>query len=629
MTATLQTHADALRPEHAQADEVQQEELFAAIASAHASETDERRRPQAILDAICEAIGATTAHLSISLGSDERLLRAHGTVGDAWDQTARAAALEVHADATPRARIYGRSKQHPELVLLAAPLAVGGHGPFGGIAVVRSLESVGDADRLLLLLRAAAAHASLALTTVAPTRHPGAELEDFARVFARAPEYSSTHEFAYAVTNALRTRLDCEQTALGLVKRGRIKVICISGLDHVKQRSPGAHRIEQAMGETADAATPLVAQSNDQWGDSGSTPDAALHKQWRADAAGASVATIPLMSGETVVAVLALRRSEDRPFSQDDLAAGARLVTPLAAALPLIAEATRSLRSRAARQVRHTLHWATRAGSWGRKAMLLLALAFGVWFAAGSSTYRVTSPATVIAMREHAIATPFAGMIAEVMVRPGDRVERAQPIARMDTRDMEFERRETLAQLQQLDRRLKDATAQRDMATASQVAAERVVLESRLATLDNRLAQAVMLSPSAGVVVGSETRQLAGAHVSAGEPLFVIADESSMIIELRVPEGRMTHVKPGAPIRFASNARPELSGASAIDRIAPTADDDGRARAFSAHAAIPPGQPWLRPGMEGVAQIDGGTRRNWWIALHGVLDTARLRFWID
>ena len=33
--------------------------------------------------------------------------------------------------------------------------------------------------------------------------------------------------------------------------------------------------------------------------------------------------------------------------------------------------------------------------------------------------------------------------------------------------------------------------------------------------------------------------------------------------------------------------------------------------------------------MEGVAIIDAGMHPNWWIALHRVIDAARLNFWID
>jgi hypothetical protein len=49
---------------------------------------------------------------------------------------------------------------------------------------------------------------------------------------------------------------------------------------------------------------------------------------------------------------------------------------------------------------------------------------------------------------------------------------------------------------------------------------------------------------------------------------------------------------------------------------------------FIAEATVEDNPAWMRAGMEGVARIDAGTRRVWWVALHRMIDYLRLTFWL-
>ena len=72
-----------------------------------------------------------------------------------------------------------------------------------------------------------------------------------AQARARAASCETTAELAFAITNELRNKLGCEQVSLGMVRRGRVKVVSISGLDEVKKQSPGVAAMIGAM-EYAD-----------------------------------------------------------------------------------------------------------------------------------------------------------------------------------------------------------------------------------------------------------------------------------------------------------------------------------------------------------------------------------------
>jgi hypothetical protein len=49
---------------------------------------------------------------------------------------------------------------------------------------------------------------------------------------------------------------------------------------------------------------------------------------------------------------------------------------------------------------------------------------------------------------------------------------------------------------------------------------------------------------------------------------------------------------------------------------------------FVAEARVAQPHGWIRPGMQGTAQIDVGRRPVWWVGTHGVIDFIRRKLWI-
>jgi hypothetical protein len=79
---------------------------------------------------------------------------------------------------------------------------------------------------------------------------------------------------------------------------------------------------------------------------------------------------------------------------------------------------------------------------------------------------------------------------------------------------------------------------------------------------------------------------------------------------------------------FAGFARPNQQVAFHVDRVLESAQVvDGR-NVILAEADVEPQAEWLRPGMEGVARVQIGSRRIWWVALHRAMDYLRLNFWL-
>jgi len=605
-------------------------DIFARIASAERTHAHPRERAQAFLNAAVECLGAVTGVMSFALGPEEFELEIEESPkgADAWVPTLNSAVLECRSHAHTVARVFGSKTTAPEFAVIACPLDTSGGDPFGAIAVLARCKDAAHAERLQLHLRSAAILASGMIIRSAQKRH-SVEMDDFARVFSRAGQFKSVYEFAFAITNSANQRFGCEQTALGIMRGKKLKLMCISGLDSIKQRSPGVHNIEQAMAECFDARQPIVEQSRDRWEGSDVAAHGMLHQHWRAACAGACVASIPIFAGEDLIAVMSLRRVSEEPFDTDEIGAVQKLLTPLGSVIPLIENSTRSLPGHAKKSVRTGASWLLRPKSFTKKIVLAACLGGAIWFGGSSSTYRVTTPGTVRAKYEHVIAASLTARVRDVLVRSGELVIAGQPLVEFDSSMLMVQRRGLVSEIQGADIRITEAIANQDPATASVARAEKDVLLVRLEGIDAQIDGASVLAPVAGIVIGPELSNLKGRVVAEGEPILTIADQSSLVVELRVPESRVTDMTNGAPLRFASHARPEDAGDSTLTQISSVAVDRNGRQVFIAESPVPEGQSWLRPGMEGVAIIDAGTHPRWWITFHRLIDTARLKFWIN
>ena len=113
-----------------------------------------------------------------------------------------------------------------------------------------------------------------------------------------------------------------------------------------------------------------------------------------------------------------------------------------------------------------------------------------------------------------------------------------------------------------------------------------------------------------------------------GEALLEFVPESDWSIELQVPEATVTELEVGFEGRFACNARPGEPLNFKIGRIRPSSEARDGKNFFIAEAIVEDNPAWMRAGMQGVAQIDAGERRLWWVATHRIINYLRLTFWL-
>jgi cobalt-zinc-cadmium efflux system membrane fusion protein len=249
---------------------------------------------------------------------------------------------------------------------------------------------------------------------------------------------------------------------------------------------------------------------------------------------------------------------------------------------------------------------------------------------------RVVAPATVVApWQRHAYATTrLAGKVAAVHVRPGEAVAAGQPLADVESLELEALQLELLTAL--TDARLAAENLRHLEPAARQgVASEQQLQEIRARGQEHENAVAVarrkllalgvgegaldrltrlvdprplpslpVLSPLGGVVLRGNVQ--VGQVVEPAQALFEVADLSSMWVRVAVLERDLARIEPGQPLelRWAAYSEPEAVFPGTVWGKGLALDPKTQQGAVWAELPNPPaGPPRLLPGLYGQAQI--------------------------
>ncbi|HEX6502852.1 MAG TPA: efflux RND transporter periplasmic adaptor subunit [Terriglobales bacterium] len=128
-----------------------------------------------------------------------------------------------------------------------------------------------------------------------------------------------------------------------------------------------------------------------------------------------------------------------------------------------------------------------------------------------------------------------------------------------------------------------------------------------------------MYAPSGGSVV--ERKVTRGQYVNAGDPLFTVADLSTVWVKADVYEFQLPQIRPGQMVDVTSDALPHKMLHGRVDFIEPEAN--AQTRTIPVHVHVPNPGMRLRPGMYIRATfISPGAREGMVVPRSAVLDTG-------
>ncbi|MEJ7811847.1 MAG: efflux RND transporter periplasmic adaptor subunit [Gemmatimonadaceae bacterium] len=227
----------------------------------------------------------------------------------------------------------------------------------------------------------------------------------------------------------------------------------------------------------------------------------------------------------------------------------------------------------------------------------------------GDLVLSVTTTGQVRSEAEARLKTEVAGTVERVLVRPGERVRRGQPLVRLDLRQFDLAVREMEAGAAEAEQRYRDEIVPDSIATGraptevrrgyaltrSGLAAARVRLDK--ARLDRE--RATIVAPFSGVVDRVEITL--GERVQPGQSVTTLVDLDNLRIEAAVLEHDLPLIRVGGEATVTSAAAPDRPSVGRVTAVLPLIDSTSRAGRVFVRV---PGNGVLRPGMYADVRLE-------------------------
>jgi len=432
----------------------------------------------------------------------------------------------------------------------------------------------------------------------ASTAAPEAERALFSALRA-ALAAASLVDSARACATELARLFACERVSVGLARPDQALLLAISNTAHFDERLALPRAIAARMNEARREPRPLAGPA--------------------ADGAGHSLCVT--FGGF----VFCLERAE--PFGEADAGRIEQTCAVLEPALAFHHEREMPLHRRAERALKRAWrHWfGPRAGRRRTVAIAAAVALLLLLFARGE--FRVSGDAALEGSVRRVMTAPFDGYVIASQARAGDHVKQGSLIAALDDRDLRLDRVRSASQYTQYARQLQEAEAKHERGQMQILQAQMAQAEAQVRLLDEQLRRARIIAPFDGLIVSGDLSQSIGGPVRKGDTLFEVTPLSGYRVVIQVDETEIASVAAGQKGTLLLASITSETFPITVTSVTPVAKaQDGR-NAFRVEAALEGSAEHLRPGMEGVAKIETGSRNLVWIWTHRFTNWLRLKAW--
>lgn len=431
------------------------------------------------------------------------------------------------------------------------------------------------------------------------------------------------HKYAMSLCNEMASRFGCDRVSLGILKGRYVRVAALSHTEKFGKGMELVQAIEAAMEECLDQDAEIAFPAAP---GSSFITRAASELSSRFD--GHCIVSVPVRDMEKPAAVITLERSSPIPPNPADIRL-LRLVADLIA--PRLLELNMRSRwfgARFAFWLREKLAVVLEPKHTWAKLAALLCMGAIVFFCFAQGKYTVESTFVTKPISQRVLAAPYDGFIAEVHVRPGEK------IVANETAMAELETAELISQLAmkkaEMTAHLKDAALARrenkfGEAQVAEARAEQAEAECDL--LDEKLSRAKLYPPLTGVVLSGDLATRVGAPVKLGETLFEVAPIERMEADLYVPEDEISDVREGQVGELAAAGKPTEKIRFEVIRVTPQAELVKQKNVFRVRVRLVDAPEWMLPGLEGIAKIDVEERLLIRIWSRRAVNWVRMKLW--
>jgi len=231
--------------------------------------------------------------------------------------------------------------------------------------------------------------------------------------------------------------------------------------------------------------------------------------------------------------------------------------------------------------------------------------------------HKVMTNVSLEPVLQRIVSTRYDGVLKEILVEPGQQVQKGQVLALLDDQDLLIQQRALQAELDTAvkDRNLKIAAAEISAAQIASLDIQRITLELQL--LQEQLNDLSIIAPIEGAMISEDIDHRQGSLLKRGEVLFELAPLQKMHAELMIPAEDITHVEIPTPVQIQFDALPKRQWQATLTNIQPRSVVIDSENVFVAKVPLNNDENLiLKPGMRGQASIVAGQRSLGWVLFH-------------
>ena len=429
---------------------------------------------------------------------------------------------------------------------------------------------------------------------------------------------------AMSLVNEVCIRFNASRVSLGWSKGDYIKIKAVSHMDAFESKLDMVRALESAMEECFDQDEEIL------WPKSEFVESHVVSRQHQmlAKQKGlSSILSLPVRVAEEKLAVMTLERTDEEPFSKNEVLTLELICTQISRRLAELEKHDKWIGKRLLNEGKQGLgkyigpeHTLTKLIAL-LCALVLAFLFFWPWPYKVSGTFKLKTIDTVF------IPAPFDGFLGEVSFREGDPIKEGEVMLKLDQRELEMDLADIVADNERFKNEAKLALSQNNLSEMRSTLAQAAQTEARLKMVEMKISQSQIKAPFDGFIVESDLRERIGKPIRKGEVLFRVAKLKGMYAEVYIEEGDIEEIELQAEGALAFASRPADKFSFLVDRINPIAEVREESNVFVVKVQLDQApEMWWRPGMTGVAKVKSDYRSPIWILTHRAVDHLRLKY---
>ena len=423
---------------------------------------------------------------------------------------------------------------------------------------------------------------------------------------------ANSQESAFdALVAAVQNHFGCHQVALALTHKDNLQLCSLSNRAFIDASSSESKLLVDAMQEACDREVvirwPVVSSGERrEWG------VLVAHRSLAGRRSSMAYCSVPIYREHQLLGAMLLERRDGFVFTEDQGAFLEKVAAVVAPLLTLHRYADRGILT----VIREKCGTATTSwlGAYRPARRLLTGLVsvllMGFFLVPVQS--HVGATAELVPLERRLITAPRAGFVQSVDVVAGERVDKGQVLATLDSRDLELEASRSASEIATAEVEFRAAMASFDRQASAVARARLAQARAQQLLVQRQLDQNSLTAPISGIVLNSDPGNTLGAPVSRGDTLFEIAPADGYEVHLLIDESDIRNVSVNQVGELTLRARPDDVLAVTVQYVHPIAEVGNGASRFRVRAELSENattaESTLRPGESGQARLEGETK---------------------